>query len=97
MSVVWPDPDLHIYSICRWGEDGYVRLSREDPDNCGTNNTPMDGTACTGGPGSQEQTVSCENIWRLEKITIGQVCGECGILFEATYPLGAKKIETIED
>jgi len=59
-----------------WGEDGYVRLSREDPDNCGSNNTPMDGTACTGGPGSQGQTV----------------CGECGILFEATYPLGARKI-----
>ena len=72
MSVVWPDPDLHNYSICRWGEDGYVRLSREDPDNCGTNNTPMDGTACTGGPGSQEQTVSCENFGDFTKSnTIG--------------------------
>ena len=58
----------------------------------------MDGTACTGGPGSQEQTVSCENFGDLTKLnTIGQVCGECGILFEATYPLGAKKIQTIED
>ena len=35
----------------RWGEDGYVRLSREDPSDCGVNNTPMDGTACEGGPG----------------------------------------------
>ena len=40
---------------------------------CGVNSTPMDGTACVGGPGTDEQTV----------------CGMCGMLFDSSYPLGA--------
>lgn len=57
----------------RWGEDGYIKLKRQSAQECGTNSTPMDGTACVGGPGNDEQTV----------------CGQCGVLFDVSYPLGA--------
>jgi len=56
-----------------WGENGYIRLQRETTAQCGTDSTPMDGTACAGGPGNDEQ----------------HVCGECGVLFDTSYPLGA--------
>jgi len=56
----------------RWGEDGYIRLKRDSAAQCGTDSTPMDGTACSGGPGSDEQ----------------HVCGQCGVLFDVSYPLG---------
>ena len=38
-----------------WGESGYIRLAREASAQCGTDSTPMDGTACVGGPGNDEQ------------------------------------------
>lgn len=57
----------------RWGEDGYIRLKRQATAECGTNSTPMDGTACVGGPGNDEQ----------------HVCGQCGVLYDVSYPLGA--------
>jgi len=56
-----------------WGEHGYMRLARESSLTCGVNSTPMDGTACVGGPGTDQQTV----------------CGMCGMLFDSSYPLGA--------
>jgi len=56
-----------------WGEDGYIRLKRESTAVCGVNSSPMDGTACVGGPGNDQQTV----------------CGMCGMLFDTSYPLGA--------
>merc|ERR1711892_834974 len=56
-----------------WGEDGYIRLQRQSTPECGTDSTPMDGTACAGGPGNDEQ----------------HVCGQCGVLFDVSYPLGA--------
>jgi len=56
-----------------WGEDGYIRLQRQSTAECGTDSTPMDGTACAGGPGNDEQ----------------HVCGQCGVLFDVSYPLGA--------
>jgi len=58
----------------RWGEQGYIRLIREPELTCGTDSTPMDGLACEGGPGTDEQ----------------HVCGMCGILYDSSYPLGAK-------
>merc|ERR1711945_82063 len=58
-----------------WGEDGYIRLRRDATAQCGTDSSPMDGTACAGGPGSDEQ----------------HVCGQCGVLFDTSYPLGAHK------
>ena len=56
----------------RWGEDGYIRLRRDATAQCGTDSTPMDGTACSGGPGSDEQ----------------HVCGQCGVLFDVSFPIG---------
>merc|ERR1712013_237074 len=37
-----------------WGEGGYIRLQRQATPQCGTDSTPMDGTACVGGPGNDE-------------------------------------------
>jgi cathepsin L len=31
-----------------WGEQGYIRLLREDTLKCGTDSTPQDGSACKG-------------------------------------------------
>jgi len=56
-----------------WGEGGYIRLKRQAEAQCGTDSSPMDGTACVGGPGNDEQ----------------HVCGQCGVLFDTSYPLGA--------
>jgi len=55
-----------------WGEQGYIRLQREAEVTCGINSTPMDGTACVNGPGTDQQ----------------EVCGMCGMLFDSSYPLG---------
>jgi len=56
-----------------WGEGGYIRLQRQSTAQCGTDSRPLDGTACVGGPGNDEQ----------------HVCGQCGVLFDTSYPLGA--------
>eukprot|EP00092_Neocalanus_flemingeri_P032974 GFUD01035858.1.p1 GENE.GFUD01035858.1~~GFUD01035858.1.p1 ORF type:complete len:375 (+),score=110.48 GFUD01035858.1:27-1127(+) len=56
-----------------WGEDGYIKLLRTPL--CGVNSTPMDGTACVGGPGNDQQ----------------KVCGMCGMLLDTTFPLGVHK------
>merc|ERR1712029_972764 len=56
-----------------WGEQGYIRLQRETEAVCGLDNTPMSGTACVDGPGSESQ----------------EVCGMCGVLYDMSYPLGA--------
>jgi len=54
----------------RWGEDGYIRLLRTD--QCGMDYTPLDGSACVGGPGSDQSTV----------------CGMCGMYSGSSFPLG---------
>jgi len=56
-----------------WGEDGYIRLAKKEHAECGTDSSPLMGTGCEGGPGSDAQ----------------HVCGQCGLLFDASYPLGA--------
>merc|ERR1711973_909996 len=50
-----------------WGEEGYIKLLRTS--ECGVNSTPMDGTACVNGPGTDMQTV----------------CGMCGMLLDPSY------------
>ncbi len=59
-----------------WGGEGYIRLKKQSNAQWGTDSTPIDGTACVGGPGNDEQTV----------------CGQCGVLFDNSYPLGAYAI-----
>jgi len=60
-----------------WGEAGYIRLQRQTEAQCGVDSTPLDGTACVGGMGSDEQ----------------YVCGQCGVLFDVSYPMGVHVIE----
>ena len=56
-----------------WGEDGYIKLRRDDgdEDNCAIDSTPEDGTACAGDD------------------TPVKVCGSCGVLFNSAIPVGA--------
>merc|ERR1711893_567190 len=39
-----------------WGEDGFIRLKRESTTVCGTDSTPLQGSACIGD-GQETQTV----------------------------------------
>jgi len=72
------DPALGDYWLVRnswspqWGEEGYIRLHRENPPIFGIDTTPSDGDGCSNGP----PTVT--------------VCGTCGILFDALYPVVAQ-------
>jgi len=71
------DPQLGDYWLIRnswspqWGEEGYIRLQRENPFTCGTDLNPSVGEGCTNGP----PTIT--------------VCGNCGILYDALYPVVA--------
>jgi len=60
-----------------WGEQGYIRLLREETPGCGTDSTPG-GHVCETGPGADSSL---------------HVCGMCGMLFETSYPLGAHLIQ----
>jgi len=67
-----------------WGEDGYIRLKRENPRNdiyqenkhCKMDITPSDGVACTGPNGN-------------DTIPDQLVCGMSGILYANVVPVGA--------
>lgn len=63
-----------------WGESGSIRLLRHTGDyqHCGINDHPEDGSACLKDA-DLPKTVD--------------VCGMCGILYEAVVPLGVKMIE----
>jgi cathepsin L len=69
-----------------WGEDGHLRLTRQDDADeqqfCGDDDQPEVGTGCKGGP---------SKVW---------VCGSCGILydnviphFQGTTPMAMKMLE----
>jgi len=59
----------------RWGEKGYIRISRANDDKTYTDRHPADGQACKPYPKTQS------------------VGGECGILFDTSYPTGVKAAE----
>lgn len=42
-----------------WGEDGYIRIYRTSAQQCGTDLTPQDGTACAGGPSTVTVCGTC--------------------------------------
>lgn len=54
-----------------WGENGHIRLLRQDDDGteqCGVDRQPEVGTGCKGGP---------------KEVT---VCGMCGVLYDSVVP-----------
>jgi cathepsin L len=61
----------------RWGENGYIRLKRVGDTECGVDETPEDGTACTVDPDGHEIVPAPQTI-----------CGNSGILFDTAIPLG---------
>lgn len=78
------DPDTGVdYWLVRnswgptWGENGYIRLKREEIPPCGMDTTPADGVACIvddeGNPITPEPA---------------EICGTSGILYDTSIPVG---------
>jgi cathepsin L len=72
----------------RWGENGYIRLKRvdpetlEDPDvDCGMDVTPRTGEGCTKD--KDGHTITPPAV---------KVCGTSGILFDPVLPIGGKLV-----
>lgn len=68
----------------KWGEDGYIRLKRVDPNSlddpdtdCKMDITPADGIACTKDDDGSDITPPS-----------AKVCGTSGVLFDAIIPIG---------
>lgn len=61
----------------RWGEKGYIRLKRVGDQDCGVDETPIDGSACTLDPDGHTITPVPQTI-----------CGNSGILYDTSIPLG---------
>ena len=67
-----------------WGEDGYIRLKRVDPEtlddpetDCKMDVTPSDGIACTKDDDGSDITPPSV-----------KVCGTSGVLFDGVVPIG---------
>jgi cathepsin L len=67
-----------------WGEEGYIRLKRVDPDtlndpdgDCGFDETPIDGVACELNPDGSH--IVPHGV---------KVCGTNGMLFDPVIPVG---------
>ena len=61
-----------------WGEGGYIRLKKEDWPKCGVDRSPLNGVGCAIGP----------------KIEKHYVCGQCGVLFDSSYPIGTELVDS---
>lgn len=79
-----PIPFLVAHRSCRllrnswsaaWGENGYMRLKRTRDLHCYDDPTPDDGAQCEAVPGPDKAL---------------RVCGDCGILFDVSYPLASE-------
>lgn len=73
-----------------WGEDGYIRLRRVDPEasadpdsDCGFDTNPLDGVACQLNPDGS--AASSEEV---------KVCGTNGMLFDPIIPVGGYSISS---
>ncbi|KAL7491259.1 hypothetical protein ACHAWT_001972 [Skeletonema menzelii] len=66
-----------------FGEQGYIRVKRSDDDdtNCGMDDSPLVGVACALD----------ENGKTLDVKPV-KVCGTSAVLFDASYPVGAKHL-----
>jgi len=66
-----------------FGEDGYIRLKRDDEDStsCNTDNDPLEGVGCALD----------DNGDTIDIVPV-QVCGACGVLFDVAYPVGVHHI-----
>ena len=60
-----------------FGENGYIRLLRDpvDATPCGVDDQPTMGTGCEGPGGDTRATQ--------------YPCGQCGTVFDVSYPTGA--------
>ena len=67
----------HVWHVCREAEL-----------TCGTDSTPMDGTACVVS--NADQPALCSLTVQDGPGTGEQhVCGMCGILYDMSFPIGA--------
>ncbi len=71
-----------------WGENGYIRLKRTDPDtlddpdgDCGFDETPFDGVDCQLNPDGSDILP--------HKV---KVCGTCGMLYDPVLPVGGYRV-----
>jgi cathepsin L len=72
----------------QWGEDGYIRLKRVDPDtlddpdsDCGFDETPLDGIGCELNPDGSK--IAPQKV---------KVCGTTGMLFDPVLPVGVYRV-----
>jgi cathepsin L len=72
----------------RWGESGFIRLSRVDPstlehpdDDCGEDVTPSDGDACSKDENGNTVIPLSE-----------KVCGTSGIYYNGVIPIGGRLV-----
>ena len=71
-----------------WGEHGYIRLKRVDPetlnhpdDDCGSDETPFDGVTCELNPDGS--AVTPQSV---------KVCGTSGMLYDPVIPVGGYRV-----
>lgn len=66
-----------------FGENGYIRLKRSDDDdtNCRMDDDPLKGVTCALDKDGKKIDVKPVKI-----------CGTNGVLFDASYPVGAKHL-----